>query len=391
MLSIDAAAGPTRPAAARTAALCLVTALVASCQLSGRITPTDGGDDIMTLPPADRPAPQSEPTLTLDDESDWIQLPSGEWLKGSVVRVRDRTLEFESDELGGLAFDFDDLLSVRTAEPLVLVTRDEKTLRGRLVLEEDDVWIEGEQTVRLDREEVLASIAADGGSAVDWSGGITAGAVTRNGNTKQTDFSLLGIATRETAQTRWTNTYAGAYSEAQGARTANNHRIRSVYDIFLTPRFFLTLPSIDVFRDEFQNIDIRITPSAQLGYEVVDTANHSWRVAAGPAYQYTKFDSAPAGEDDEDSSFAAIFSSFYTWDITADVAFGFDYQITAPIPDTDEYNHNLILRLGVDLINDLTFNVAFVWDRVNKPVADADGNVPVEDDYRTTIGLGWQF
>ena len=40
-------------------------------------------------------------------------------------------------------------------------------------------------------------------------------------------------------------------------------------------------------------------------------------------------------------------------------------------------------------MGDLTLDVSFVWDRVNRPVADSMGNVPEEDDYRTTIALGW--
>ena len=39
----------------------------------------------------------------------------------------------------------------------------------------------------------------------------------------------------------------------------------------------------------------------------------------------------------------------------------------------------------------LTLDVVFVWDRVNRPNARADGTVPGADDFRTTVGLGWSF
>ena len=98
-----------------------------------------------------------------------------------------------------------------------------------------------------------------------------------------------------------------------------------------------------------------------------------------------------AGADDENGTVAAIFSSNYDWDITSDVEFNFDYSITAPIAETEAYNHNFVLKLSVDLLGDLNFDVSFIWDRVNKPQLNGDGNLPLQDDYRTTIGLGWSF
>jgi hypothetical protein len=37
---------------------------------------------------------------------DWIRLPSDEWLKGEILHMYDDELEFDSDELGVLSFDF---------------------------------------------------------------------------------------------------------------------------------------------------------------------------------------------------------------------------------------------------------------------------------------------
>ena len=48
------------------------------------------------LPPEPRP-----------EKFDWIQLKSGEWLKGKLEVLYDRKLEFDSDELDELTFDFE--------------------------------------------------------------------------------------------------------------------------------------------------------------------------------------------------------------------------------------------------------------------------------------------
>jgi putative salt-induced outer membrane protein YdiY len=348
-------------------------------------------DDTLTLPPADEPIPSETPQIPLVDDADWMQLVSGEWLRGTLVRIRDGQVDFDSDELDELSIDLDDVKTVRTAETQVVVTDANQTLRGKLVLQEGYIWIDGEQTVRVRRDELLATLAFDGDDAVDWSGGVTLGATARSGNTKQDDLSAFAEATRETARTRWRSTYNGAFSRAAGIETTNNHRLRSVYDVFLSKRLFVTVPSLEVYRDRFQNIDYRITPSAAVGYEVVDTARHGWRLSAGPAYQYTRFGTAPPGEDVDEGTAAAVLLSKYSWNVSSAVDFDFDYSITAALPETHQYNHNFVTRVSVDLIGDLDLDLGFVWDRVNRPVADGDGDVPQKDDYRTTIGLGWSF
>ncbi|MDG1985141.1 MAG: hypothetical protein P8M11_11265, partial [Planctomycetota bacterium] len=59
--------------------------------------------------------------------------------------------------------------------------------------------------------------------------------------------------------------------------------------------------------------------------------------------------------------------------------------------DTAANNHNMVTSLSVDLTDDLELDVSFVWDRVNRPAADASGEVPLPDDLRTTIGINWAF
>ncbi len=54
------------------------------------------------LPPEPRP-----------EKFDWIQLKSGEWLKGKLEVLYDRKLEFDSDELDELEFDFEDIKQIR--------------------------------------------------------------------------------------------------------------------------------------------------------------------------------------------------------------------------------------------------------------------------------------
>ena len=355
------------------------------------LVPADDRDQTLELPPATEPLTEAPLVIPTGGDADWLQLESGEWLRGKLVRVRDEKVTFDSEVLDELELDLDDVRTIRTAGPEVVVTDAGLTLRGRLVLEGDTLWIEGARTVQLAREEVFATFAFEDGTAEDWEGNVSLGVTTRSGNTDQTDATALAEALRETARTRWRTVYNGTLTRAEGSEIANNHRLRSVHDVYLSPRVFLTAPSLEVFRDRFQNIEVRVTPTAALGYELIDRPDQSWRLSLGPGYQYTRFTEPAPGIGEDDSTLAAVLLSQYTWDVTSRIDLGFDYSITAALPETDDYSHNLLLRLSVDLIGDFTLDVSFVWDRVNQPIPDAGGSVPEEDDYRTTVGLGWSF
>ena len=348
-------------------------------------------DGMATAPAADEPAPPAEVTLRTDDGADWIQIVSGEWLRGEILRVRDDSLDFDSDELDDQTFDFGDVLRIISPNHQVVLTEDGRIFEGRLAADKTSIWIEGEKTVKIPRAQVLSVLAVEGGQVSTWSGEVSAGLAVRTGNTKQTDYSAVLAATRETARTRWANRYSGAISEVSGAETANNHRIGSSFDVFVTKRTFVTVPGIDIYRDPFQNVGLRVTPYAAVGYEVVDTSDHTLSVSAGPAFQYQSYDSELASGSSTDNSFAGVFSTSYDWDITSDVELTADYNITVPMPDIDEYNHNVVGTLSIDLAGDLDLDLSVTWDRINSPEANSSGVVPRKDDFRMTVGIGWTF
>ncbi len=348
-------------------------------------------DGMATAPAADEPAPPAEVTLRTDDGADWIQIVSGEWLRGEILRVRDDSLDFDSDELDDQTFDFGDVLRIISPNHQVVLTEDGRIFEGRLAADKTSIWIEGEKTVKIPRAQVLSVLAVEGGQVSTWSGEVSAGVAVRTGNTKQTDYSAVLAATRETARTRWANRYSGAISEVSGSETANNHRIGSSFDVFVTKRTFVTVPGIDIYRDPFQNVGLRVTPYAAVGYEVVDTSDHTLSVSAGPAFQYQSYDSELASGSSTDNSFAGVFSTSYDWDITSDVELTADYNITVPMPDIDEYNHNVVGTLSIDLAGDLDLDLSVTWDRINSPEANSSGVVPRKDDFRMTVGIGWTF
>lgn len=374
------------------AALSLL-ALAAGCKgFESPFTALDERDDIASFPEAEEPPPPAPEEVTKGESGDWIGLTSGEWLRGEILRIRRDVVDFDSEGLDEQSIDLEDVRSLRSTSPLVLVTDQSRALRGHVVLEGEDLWVEGDgRVVRIPRSDLLAALTVHGAGAAEWSGGVTLGATVRSGNTQQNDQSAFAELRRETARTVWTSSYNGALSRAGNNETANNHRLRSTYDVSLTRRLFVTAPTVDVYRDRFQNLDLRLVAASTIGYEIVDDARHRWIASAGPAYQLIRSRETQPGEDDSDGSAAAVAFTRYEWDVTSDVELDLSYLITAALPFDDAYNHNFLMRIEVDLISDVTLDVVFVWDRVNEPIAGADGSLPEPDDFRTTIGLGWSF
>lgn len=350
-----------------------------------------------TPPESSAPQDPQDPTnryrlsIPDDEDADWIQLVSGEWLRGEFTVLRDGTVEFDSDEIEELELDWDDILQVRIPRTRTILLEDGETFSGPVVVRTDEVVVEGDEPVRIDRARVIA-IVTDAEHELDyWSGKLTLGLTQRSGNTNQTDFSAYAFTRRETPATRWDTTYNGAFSKVEGIETANNHRLQSRFDWFLSSRLYVTPLGLGLFRDTFQNIKLRTTPYVAVGYDVVDEGSVSWSLSGGPAYQRIDYYRVQPGEPESDDTAAAVFQSRFEWDVTPDVEFDFEYDLTVPVPDTQEYNHHAAFVLSVDLTSDFDVDIAFIWDRVNDPIADENGVVPEKDDFRTEIGIGWEF
>lgn len=380
---------PTPSLLALTAAA--VALLSAGCRVPDLLDRALNQSDANLEPLPRDPVPEGPAALELEDGADWIQLVSGEWLRGELLRVRDETLEFDSDKVDLQTFDREDVVQVRTAEHEVVVTRDNRVFAGRLVVDGDQVWVVGDRTVQLDRGELLAVVAVDEGRDGRLSGDLTLGSTARSGNTDQVDLSAGFKVLHERARSRFLTRYSGVVSAVRGVETANNHRLTATLDLFLTERAFITLPGVELYRDRIQNIDLRTRPYSALGYKLVDTSKQTLRVSAGPAWQNTRLDSGAGGSLADADTFAGVFASDFEWDITGDIEFDWSYSLTVPFPDTAANNHNMVTSLSVDLTDDLELDLSFVWDRVNQPAANVDGVVPKPDDFRTTVGVSWSF
>lgn len=341
--------------------------------------------------PQDLPAPPA-PVVDTSDGADWVRLSSGEWLTGEIVVLDRKVLELDSKELGDLKLDWADVAEVRTSRDFTLVLEGQVQVIGAVrVLDETVFLTDAGGTREIPRAEVFRMVPGEPSEANFWSGKVVVGSTARSGNTHQVDLTWSVALLRRTARSRLPIGYDAVYSELEGEASADNQRFHAQYDWYLGSRLYVTPLGVEVYRDPFQNLALRVSPFCALGYTLVDTGRLESNVSAGLGYRYTRYDSVEPGEDETDGTSDAVLGASVKWDPLPAVSVHADYSAQIGLEDTRDTNQGATVALSVDLGWDLELDVKARWDRVGLPQPDSDGVVPERDDYRLSVGLGWQF
>jgi len=329
--------------------------------------------------------------LPKDEAStDWIQLKSGEWLRGRLYGMQNRTVEFESDELDELTFDWKDVHQV--VLPRALVSYGERqTAAGALRVDRQTVTITGAEPLSFPREELIGIAPGQLRELDYWSGKFNVGLNVRSGNSEQVDFVTTARLERRTPNTHLKLDYTGNFSELAGVENVNNQRANGSFNIFLTRRLFLVTPLAEYYRDPFQNIGRQFTLGGGAGYYFIDRPKVEWLVTGGPAYQRTHFDTVQAGESPDSRTPAFFLQSTFEVDLTKRVELELGYQAIVTSEQAGRLAQHSTVTLEIDLTRRLDLDISFIWDRMENPQADSAGVVPKQNDFRLNLSLGVKF
>src|SRR5262249_34356365 len=122
------------------------------------------------------------------DGADWIQLISGEWLRGELKYVQDKKVEFDSDELKDLTLDLKDVTQIYPFKPMYTKFERGEQLFGTVSLSNNLVRVTGPEQAELSRAQ-LTGITPGGKREINfWSGKLSINANYQSGNTKQANL-----------------------------------------------------------------------------------------------------------------------------------------------------------------------------------------------------------
>jgi len=351
---------------------------------------------------------------------DWIELKTGEWLKGKFKAYQGNDLEFDSKKLNLLTFEFKDIYQLRTHRVMtVSIQTKEDQERGFFDIQSTRIQVTG--IVRLNRNtikiiqgsgilefprEQIISIAYGGESEIQyWSGKITINYNQLIGNTEQLDFNAQAKLQRRTSTTRLTFNYLGNIAQKKQEYSADNHRISGILDLFITRKVFVTAVSMEYYSDPFQNIDQELTTKIAAGYTIARNRYIEWDVSGGPARIQTLYDTVETNADRDSESWAVQFNTNVDIDITKnirhmlgdyyavfkDIDLILTYQFTFTDEKSGKYKHHMITKLENDLTSWLDLDFTFIWNYIQTPTANEDGIMPKNDDYQFLIGFGIDF
>lgn len=340
--------------------------------------------------------PEWTPPLT--SKWDWVHLTSGEWLKGELKSLRERKLIFDSDNLDDVEIDWADVAALYVGTPHLFRLESGENIQGTAQLRDGVFHLQSVSGAReIPRSEIFGIVPGDGTELDYWSGYVGISATLQDGNTDQTDLSgNVGFA-RETGTLRWRNGYRGVYSKINGTKNTENHRANTVLDVFVTSRLFLTLPAVEYYRDEFQNIEHRATPYVAIGYEFLRNELAEFDLSAGPGFQYTAFDEVTDGDDDSSSDFTAVLKTTLNLDLPRGIELDSLYKLNIVATNTDATSHHFETVLSADIWGPLELDLTFIFDRIEKPESQPDEppvgatNRPDRNDFSLMLGLSIDF
>ncbi len=336
-------------------------------------------------------ATEWRPTEPMPEKFDWVMLVSGEWLKGEIISLYDETLNFESDELDTLLLDWEDVAVLKSHGILEVLFEDRIVHRGQLLVRDGVVSVVAEQSESRPRAELISVVAIADSFLGTLDGEIGLSTNIREGNSEQKDYTLRADATYRTADFRYQVNYLAGRSEVDQEEVKDSQRFLSSVDWYFSQRWFVRPVQREYFADEFQNIDSRITYNLALGFHILDNSRSSWDFYLGPGYQKTRYVNVEVNTDKVEETSVISLGTEFEFDLTGDIEFDFSYEGQSVSERAGRFNHHAEAGVSMDFLGDFNLDVRYILDRTQEPVADAEGDVPEQQDSQLIVGLTYEF
>jgi hypothetical protein len=326
------------------------------------------------------------------DGSDWVELKSGEWLRGELKYIQNKEVEFDSDEMDQQTLKLKDVSKVYTAHRVFTQFEDRQPVYGMVVISNELVMVGGPEPLALHRDLLMGITPSGGRTGIrNWSGNFDLGLSLQSGNNAQTTVSTSAELARRTPNTTLLLDYLGNYSQVNNVQSANNERVNLTYDIRINHDWFVRPVQLEYYQDTLANISYRLTGGVGAGYYIFDRTGLEWTVSAGPGYQYTRFETVEPGQSDTATTPAAVLDSNFKADITYRLTFIQSWQSVFTEKDAGQYSHHSVSTLEFEIKRHLNLDVSFIWDYLQNPQARSDGVIPQNSDYYLTVGFGVRF
>ena len=382
----------------------LVAAVVAPCRALAE-EPTKA----VAPKPADESAEWLLPSYEIEfgDADDWLQLTTGEWLRGNLRWMQAKGIEagenvkFYSDQFNDTVISWSYVARFRSPKANTYVFLDKVKLVGPAVVTPDSVTVgtkDGPKT--LPRSQLVSIIRGEQRERSWWSTAFSLGFAANAGNSNQGSLNTTWKLERADGRTLAGLGYNGTVGWAAGSLNTNRHLINFDVNLFFWRKFYLIPVVGQLLHDSFQNLGLRATPAAGAGVHLFRKQKHrrghansfEWDLQSGLGYQFTRLLSAASGVQNAQSDGFVMFRTYWQLKfINGNVEVEVDWRSNWVYTTIGNTNHSLSTTVTIEMTDMIDFVPSFLFLRTEKPQPEADGTIPKKNDYQLVVSLALEF
>ncbi len=333
--------------------------------------------------------------LEFGDTFDWLQMVSGEWIKGNIDRMRNDTMEFDSDKLDMLKLDFADVALVHSPQVNTYVFDERESATGPAVITAGEVIVQTEQGTKTFPRSELESIIEGQEERDWWSMKLRFGLTLNKGNTDQLTYDIKFNTRREDDMTLLDLNYNTTFGRTGGTQNVNRHLGEFLFNVFLGGRWWVTPAFGQLFNDRFQNIRFRATPAAGAGVHLIDAPKAQWDFVTGMGYQYLNYKDGSqltSGNNPQHDGFVPLYT-YADFDITGDVDLTLSWLTNLVFTTIGNTNHTGRVDVSVELTKVIDLDIAFLYLRTEQPAPPPEPMAPAieKNDYQLVVGISLEL
>jgi len=341
--------------------------------------------------PPEKPAEAGLPDnflLEFGHQNDWIQFKAGEWLKGELKGMRQKEVEFKSKKLKLMTFRWRDIAQLQLRKVKTFVFEGNVAETGTAMITKEEVIIQTEDGLKTYPRSALVSIVrGEPRERYYWSTRLRAGLSGAAGNSGNLSVNVFWRLVRADARTRSLISYEGTFGGTTEEQTVNRQIGNAEVNVYISRRFYVTPLVAQLLNDRFQNLRLRATPSATVGFYLFDKRKVEWNLDGGLGYQYTNLLSVTAGEKDPRHDGSATMGTFFKWRFIPDNRIELEWRTNLVYTQLGLTNHTGIARLNLKVTSILRFTTEFTFLRTESPPSREDDTTPRRNDYQLVFGM----
>gem|GEM_PF-5309428 len=296
-----------------------------------------------------------------------IMLTNGDRMSGIIQRSKDDALILKSpDAKENIRLKWSSIKGFTTQQPVTVEMRDRTRITG-VVIYEEGVGMRIKQTdgnvIVIEDPKTIKAINVP---EIEYNAMVKAGGSYNDGDSQKAGVTAAAEFAAETYRQRFSIYGRYEYGEDSGDMSARNASGIAEYRYYPIPKTFYMYTSAKLENDTFQDIELRTTLTAGVGYQLLDTDRFKLSAGCGPSYLNTQY-SPPT--PDISAAAASWQLDFELWPVLEKIKLYHNQNGSFPFEDTSQVNAIFLQGIEFKIIDNFGVSLDYRVDFNNAPAA----------------------